>query len=181
MEILAGNRLRPSALDSVAGSWRGAPSCAVHLGEAATWNGPDYAGVAHLQLTGDGLWKLRGLLYPEMVVIAPAALARWRAGAELVRRGGRDWRWDLICAARRDGQLTLTRRTLADCDPRSLGRWARWRAWRSGMFRYYRDSDGLVARVRMLRHFEQSARRASQFLPMPLQHMGTRVWYRLAR
>ena len=141
-----------------------------------------YASVARLRLTGDDLWKLDGLLYPEMLGLAPAALREWPAGEDIVRGQGPHWRWKLtVPLSARSGNWSLLRRTLADCTPGTLGQFASIDALRGGMLRFYRRCDEQPIRVRPLRRLESKARLASQLLPTRIQHLGTRLWYRLAR
>ncbi len=180
-EVLEGNRLCPSALDSLALSYTENSSATVHLGEAVGWIRRNPIDVSRMRLLDEQTWKLEGLLYPEMVFLAPAALARWADGDRIVQPAQPYWRWHLIQAAGPQNQLALLRRTLADCDMRSMGPLARLKAFRAGMSELYRRSDGQQIKVRLLRRFESPARKLSLILPVRLQYWGTRLWYRLSR
>jgi hypothetical protein len=178
--VHAGNRLRPSALNSLALSLADAGACSVHLGEVVVWRGDRYRGIARIRYTGDEMWRIEKLLYPEMFFLSPSALAKWPAGQAVLEKAGEDWRWNLLLAARVENQLAIVRRTLADCDRSSLP-WLAWiKAFRAGMLDFHR-LDNRPAPVPLLRRFERRIRMLSQLLPQSLQHVGTKWWYRLTR
>ncbi|HTW95008.1 MAG TPA: glycosyltransferase family 1 protein [Tepidisphaeraceae bacterium] len=177
-QLAATDRLCPSAMDSLALAWRTDAGKALVIGEVRTWRRGKYTGVSRLRQTGDDMWKLEGQLYPPMLFIAPAALAQWPAGLDILRLGGTNWRWDLLRAGFRANQIALVRRTLADCQWEPVG-WLS--AMRSGIHAFYRCGDGARAPVPVLRKFEETARRLSQSLPVPLQKAGATVWYRVTR
>ncbi|HZK81314.1 MAG TPA: glycosyltransferase, partial [Humisphaera sp.] len=179
-QMAAGNRLRPSGLDSLAGSLAENPSSGVHLGEVIVWRGDRYRGIARLRYTGDDMWRIEKLLYPEMFFLSPAALAKWPAGQAIIDNGAEDWRWKLLLAARVENQLAIVRRTLADCDRSSLPRLAWIKAFRAGMLDFHR-LDNRPSPVPILRRFERRIRMLSQLLPQSVQHLGTKWWYRLTR
>lgn len=173
-QLSTGERQRGSALDSLRYSFRAEPSKAVHIGEVCVWRGEEYAGVSRLRRTGDELWKIEGMLYPAMIFISPRALARWPEGMAIFSGGGADWQWKLVRAAFAAKQIAHLRRTLADCVEEHGIRG-------KGMSRYYRCEDGRMAGAPLLRRFEESVRRISQRLPLPVQRAGTVLWYRMAR
>jgi len=181
-EVIEGNRLKPSAMDSLTWSHLTAPEKSVYLGECFQWRGDHFVGVSRLRLTGDGLWKMEGLLYPEALFINPRTL---RNGASHVGEtngnGVEEWRWDLLREARYSGQLFLTRRTMADCDQATLGPKASKQAARAGMFNYYNVSNDRSVKVRLMRRVEPVVKRAARVLPMKWQDAGTRIWYHISR
>jgi glycosyltransferase involved in cell wall biosynthesis len=148
------------------------PDKSVQVAEVYTTRRGRRVGVSRLAITADDLLKLEGRLYPEMIQLNPAALAKWPRGKEIADRNSRDWRWEIILAAWRDGQLAIVRRTVADCDANQPGA----RCY-SGFYR----ADGQPARVSFLRRFEKQIRDASQLLPLTLQRMGASAWYRITR
>ncbi len=181
-EVLEGNRLKPSALDSLTWSYLMAPDKAVYLGECYQWRGEHFVGVSRLRLTGDGLWKMEGFLYPEALFFNPRVLAQWPAGMKrMAEEGVEDWRWELLREARYAGQLFLSRRTLADCDQATLGPNAGKQAARVGMFHYYNVSSERSVKVKLMRRVEPVIKRAARVLPMKWQDAGTRLWYHLSR
>lgn len=179
-EILPGNQLRPTALQSLAACFDPQDSAAVYLGEAAVFAGSRYHSVSRLVFTGDEMWKLEGLLFPEMLFLRAAVLEHWTSGRQIVEAGGSNWRWELLLAAKRAGRLRVVRRTLADCRRPRLWPLALLHALSAGMLDFYR-MDNQPVRVPLLRRFERRARVLCRFLPAPLQHAGTRLWYRLTR
>jgi glycosyltransferase involved in cell wall biosynthesis len=148
------------------------PEKSVQVAEVYTTRRGRRVGVSRLTITGDNLLKLEGRLYPAMIQLSPPALARWPEGKEIFDRKSPDWRWEIILAASRDGQLAILRRTVAKCDAnQSDGR--RY----SGFYRL----DGTPARVSFLRRFEKQVRHVSQFFPLSVQRAGATAWYRLTR
>lgn len=180
-EILEGHRLTASAARSLAWGWSALGRKAVYLGEVYDRHSPQRLDVGRLRLTGDGLWKLEGFLYPEMMFICPSELAGWSEGNDLVAKSGGDWRWELLREARTHDRLALLRRNLAECEQESISLASRRHALQHGMSAYYYCTDDKRAKVRLLRRFEPLARALCRLLPLNIQHMGTRLWYRLAR
>jgi hypothetical protein len=168
-------------MHSLAWAYFTQPDKPVYLGESYDWNHERFTGVARLRLTGDALWKLEGFLYPEMMFINAAAMADWPRGEALARQSGPEWHWELLREARPAGKIFLMRRTLCDCDQVSISAAARKHAALRGINRYYRVADEKPAKVRLLRHLEPLAKSFCRLLPMPWQHAGTRIWYRMAR
>ncbi len=150
-EVIEGGRFKSSGLDSVAWGFLQDPGKPVFLGESMDWNGPRFVGAARLRLTGDGLWKMEGYLYPELLFINPQILAAWPEGLKKALDGGDEWRWELLREARRVDRLFLLRRTLADTDQLLIGPRANRDAAKAGMFRYYNADNERRVKVRMLR------------------------------
>jgi hypothetical protein len=180
-EMIEGHRFKTSGLDSLAWAYLSEPNQPVQLGESMEWHGPQFVGTARLRLTGDGLWKIEGYLYPELLFINPRALELWPEGLQRALEGGDEWRWELLRLARRDGRLMLSRRTIADTDQLIVGPRANRDAARVGMFDYYNASSERSVKVRLLRRVEPIVKRAAGILPRKWQDAGTRLWYHLAR
>lgn len=180
-EISEGHRLTNTASASLAWAWNTMPGKVVYLGEVFNQLSAQRWDVSRLRLTGDGLWKLEGFLYPEMMFICPARLAAWPGGAELVNAAGGTWRWELLREARAQDKLALPRRNLAECEQDAISLATRRHALQQGMAAYYTCADDKRAKVRLLRRFEPIARAMCRLLPLSIQHMGTRLWYKLAR
>lgn len=179
--IAEGGRFKPSAMDSVAWGYLHDPTKPVLLGEAMDWNGEQFVGTARMRLTGDGLWKMEGFLYPELLFINPAALADWPAGHARATGGGDEWRWDLLREARHCGRLLLLRRTIADTDRQTIPAQMNRQAARSGMYAYHDATNERNVKVRLLRRMEPVIKRAARILPLKWQDAGTRLWYHMAR
>lgn len=180
-EIMEGHRLKISGLDSVAWGYLYEPDKPIHLAEAMEWHGKQFVGISRLRLTGDGLWKLEGYLYPEMMYINPRLLDLWPEGVAAVEQGQAEWRWELLRLARSRGKLLLSRRTVADTDRAILGPHAKRRAAKAGMFDYYGAQSEASVKVKLLRRVQPLVKRASLVLPLRWQDAGTRLWYHLAR
>lgn len=180
-EVIEGNRFKTTGLDSLAWGYLQEPDKAVHLGEAMEWRGEGFVGIARMRLTGDGLWKLEGYLYPELLFINPRALAAWPEGRQRAADAGEEWRWDLLRDARRSDRLFMSRRTLADCDQLAIAPRANRHAAKVGMFDYYNAANERSVKVRLLRRVEPVVKRAARVLPMKWQDAGTRLWYHFSR
>jgi hypothetical protein len=180
-ELFEGNRLKISGLDSAAWGYLDAPDKAVYFGEVMAWRGPQFVDVARFRLTGDGLWKLEGFLFPEMMFLAPAAMDAWPEGKQVMRSAGAEWRWELLRAAHSANRLFLTRRTLGDCDHHAVAAYAQAVATQAGINQFHNVATNQVARVRLLRYVEPGIKRAASVLPRKWQDAGTRLWYHLSR
>ncbi|HET6249252.1 MAG TPA: glycosyltransferase family 1 protein [Tepidisphaeraceae bacterium] len=181
-EIIEGHRFKTSGLDSLAWGYLQEPDMPVQLGEAMEWSGEQFVGTARLRLTGDGLWKMEGYLYPELLFVNRRALEAWPAGLnKALAGGGEAWRWDLLREARREGRVFLSRRTLVDTDQLVIGPRANRSAAKAGMFHYYNVDSERSVKVRLLRRMEPVVKRAARVLPLKWQDAGTRLWYHLAR
>ncbi|HSV16507.1 MAG TPA: glycosyltransferase family 1 protein, partial [Tepidisphaeraceae bacterium] len=180
-ELFEGNRFKISGLDSAAWAYLEAPDKPVQLGEAMAWRGPQFVDIARFRLTGDGLWKLEGFLFTEMMFIAPAAMDAWTEGKQAIRDAGAEWRWELLRAAHSADRLFLTRRTLGDCDQHAVTAYAQAVASYAGINQYHTVATNQVARVRLLRYVEPGIKRAASVLPRKWQDAGTRLWYHLSR
>lgn len=177
-ELLAGyNALLPTALHSLARAHRHEPNKAVYLGEA--WENRDGGRTcsARLRQMGDGLWKLEGFLYPEMMFLSSQRMARWQA-AEGATGDVRLWRWALLKEAHRAGQLCLMRRTLAACDRSCVSIAARYWALQEGVQAVYQH-NGEPHRGRWLYLLKPLLRPASRILPAAMRAKGKRAWQHL--
>ena len=181
-EIIEGHRFKASGLDSLAWGYLQEPDMPVQLGEAMEWSGEQFVGTARLRLTGDGLWKMEGYLYPELLFINPRALEAWPDGLNKALAGGGDeWRWELLREARREGRVFISRRTIVDTDQLIIGPRVNRTAAKAGMFHYYNVDSERSVKVRLLRRMEPIVKRAARVLPLKWQDAGTRLWYHLAR
>ncbi|MDB5288794.1 MAG: glycosyl transferase, group 1 [Phycisphaerales bacterium] len=180
-EIIEGNRFKTTGLDSIAWGYLQEPDKAVHLGEAMEWRGEAFTGTARMRLTGDGLWKLEGYLYPELLFLNVHAMDAWPEGCRRAAEAGEEWRWELLREARRNDRLFMSRRTLADCDQLIIGPRANRQAAKVGMFDYYNAANERSVKVRLLRRVEPVVKRAARVLPLKWQDAGTRLWYHFSR
>jgi hypothetical protein len=133
-----------------------------------------------MRLTGDGLWKMEGYLYPETLFFNPSAMREWPQGVQRAI-DGLEWRWEVVREARYRGKLMMLRRTLADCDQSTISTQATKQASRAGMFDYYNAASERSVKVRLMRRVEPVIKRAARVLPLKWQDAGTRLWYHLAR
>lgn len=179
-EVLEGNRFKPSGLTSLAWGYLVEPDKAIYLGECMQWRGDHFVGISRLRLTGDGLWKVEGYLYPDLIFFNVRAMRDWTPG--LARAAdGPEWRWEVVREARHGGRLMMLQRTLADCDVSTISAQANRQAARAGMFDYYNAASERSVKVRLMRRAEPIIKRAARVLPMKWQDAGTRLWYHLAR
>jgi len=178
-ELTPGAALLPTALHSLAWGWRHLPDKPMLLGEVWERERGEIVRTSRLRLLGDGLWKLEGFVYPEMLAINVAALERWPAGLQLVQAAGADWRWELVRRAHQAGQLGLLQRTLAECDPARVTYTARCRALRAGVGGTY-AGNGELHGGRWLQRFKPILRPASRVLPEGWREKGKRIWRHLS-
>lgn len=180
-ELVAGrSRLLPTALQSLTWGWSQAAVKPLYLGEA--WQEPGggpVRSVARLRVLGDGNWKFEGFVYPELLFLAPLALARWELGLTIARANGPDWRWQLLKAARQAEQLFLLRRSLAVCDPARVALGDRLRAAAAGVEAVYAE-DGRL-RGGWLQRLKPVLKPASLVLPAGLRRHGESLWRQLTR
>ena len=179
-ELLEGNRFKPSAMTSIAWGALAEPDKAIYLGESMQWRGDQFLGITRMRLTGDGLWKMEGYLYPETMFFNPRIMAQWPQGLQRATEGD-EWRWELLREARHAGKLMMLRRTLADCDQGTISAQTNRKAAKAGMFDYYNVTNERSVKVRLMRRVEPVIKRAARTLPMKWQDAGTRLWYHLAR
>jgi hypothetical protein len=154
VEVGEGCRLLPGALEAAAVAWQREPGKRVYLGEAYETVGGKRREVAYLRFTGDGLYRFEGGAYPAMVF----------------RRPGDRKALEAVYSERRDSEVCLLRRTVAECE----------RTGRGGE-PYRRVDTNEVVRVSPLRRWEGAAKRLSMRLPVRAQHVGRRVWFALTR
>lgn len=173
-QVIEGNRFKPSALDSVAWSFLEAPEAALYLGESMDWRGEAFVGTARLRITGAGLWKFEGYLYPELLFFNHKAMEAWPQGTGRALEGGTEWRWELLRAARAEGRLFLSRRTLADTDQLIVGP-------RSMLNNGHAARYANTHRAKMMRRLERPIKRAARLLPIRVQRVGTNFWYLLGK
>ncbi len=176
---LAGhNRLTATALHSVGYAYRREPGKAAYLGEAWEVSPSGITDSARLRRLGDGLWKLQGFIYPEMLFVRPAALTA--ESRRMMGEAGREWRWELVKELHRSGRLALLRRTLGICNAASVSLMARYRAGRAGV-EVVQGLNGQHAPAGWLTSFQPVLRPMSRLLPDPLREKGKRVWRHLTQ
>lgn len=197
LELCAGHALLPTALHSLAVGYARDADAPVFVGEVwetqparlispgrtspvapAAAHLPAVCGNARLRLLGDGLWKIERNLYPEMLALAPANLARWEGITDQLHAAGGDWRWELLKAAHRQGRLSLLRRSLATCDVSQAALSAHLRAACTGVEAIY-DADGVPQPGGWLQRLKPVLRPASRVLPESLRSKGRRIWRHL--
>lgn len=170
----ASGELRPSAIRSLLRAAEEQPSAAVLIGEAwETDRDGRVTRVSRLRRLGNGLWKVDGFIFPEMVFLVPAQFAQW--GAPPVE--GPEWRWPVVKLAHQQGRLGLVRRSLAVCRSSfaSLPAWGH--AVRSGLLTSHQadgtPAPGRLGRVKVL------LRPLASILPGYWRQKGRQVWHRL--
>lgn len=173
-----GGGLLPTALHSLATAFRSDPSRPLYIGEAWEWRHGCVIGDARLRRMGDGLWRLQGFLYPEMLWINPVALERWPEAAGLIRDNGGEWRWVLTREAHREGRIHQLRRTLALVDPSRVSLAERFRAGQAGLGIVH-STNGTAHRGGWLSRLEPVLRPASRVLPARVREHGKRIWQHL--
>lgn len=180
-EALEGHAFKSSAMDSLLWGFTTAPDKSIYLGEAMEWQADHFLRIARMRLTGDGLWKMEGFLFPEILFINVSSFSNWRQDADSLASDPIEWRWDLLRTARTEQQLFLLRRTLADCDLNSVGVLARYHAVRAGMYRFYSVEHDRRVKIGALRRVQPVVKSLASILPQRWQDRGTRVWYSLIR
>lgn len=173
-----GGGLLPTALHSLAWAFRRDPTKAVYLGEAWEWHHGRVIGDARLRLMGDGLWRVQGYLYSEIMWINPAATKAWSDVGNLIREGGSDWRWPLAREAQRSGRISLLKRTLALVDPARVSFAQRFRAGQAGLGAIH-SANGTAHATGWLARLEPVLRPASRVLPSSVREHGKRIWQHL--
>lgn len=178
-EVLAGtSEILPTAPHSLAWGYQSQPDEPVYLGEAWESEHGRVARAARLRLLHTGDWRLEGYLYPEMLGIAPAAVAAWPTAHDAITAAGRDWRWALIKLAHQQQRRVLLRRTLAICDPSSISLMERLRTLRHGVGGDT-GSNGHVRGGGWLYNLKPILRPASKILPGRWREKGKRIWRHL--
>lgn len=173
-----GGGLLPTALHSLATAYRSDPDRPLYIGEAWEWRHGRVIGDARLRRMGDGLWRLQGFLYPEMLWVNPAALERWTEAAALIRDSGSAWRWVLTREAHREGRIHQLRRTLALVDPSRVSLAERFRAGQAGLGIVH-SANGAAQRGGWLSRLEPVLRPASRVLPTRVREHGKKIWQHL--
>ncbi|MGE0480891.1 MAG: glycosyltransferase [Phycisphaerae bacterium] len=171
-------RLAPTALHSLAATHLRDGARPLYVGEVWEMRGDDVHGVARLRLLPDGLWKLEGYLYPEMMYFQPRHVSAWGEAAAAIRAAGADWRWALLKAAHRTQRATVVRRTLALCETGAVGLAARVRAVHAGVESVY-SANGEALKGGWLSRLKPVLKPASRLLPAGVRAKGTRLWRHL--
>jgi len=197
-EVVAGyGRLLPTALHSLIQAATPESDHYVLLGEVWERRKGRIEGVGRLRLMGDGLRRLEGFLYPEMMFLGRSAFQRWRQASEridatpdspktdgngeLPARSGDPslWRWDMVCDALRVERLTLVRRSFAECDPACFSIRDRIRAAQKGMTATYQDNEP-VAQRSWIRSLVPVIQAAGRILPSSVREKGKRIYDHLS-
>ncbi|MBL8878872.1 MAG: glycosyltransferase family 4 protein [Phycisphaerales bacterium] len=173
-----GGGLLPSALHSLASCFHRDRSRSIYLGEAWEWHHGRVIGDARLRLMGDGLWRMQGFLYPEMMWLNPEAMSRWEAVDDLVREGGGAWRWTITREAQLSGRIALLKRTLALIEPGRVSLADRFRAGQAGLGVVH-QANGTPHSSGWLSRLEPVLRPASRVLPTRVREHGKRIWQHL--
>jgi hypothetical protein len=178
--LTEGNRLKRTALDSLAWGSFAAPDKPILLGESMDWKSGAFLGIARLRVVADELWRFDAYLYPELFCVNLRALKDWPEGRELAATSGSQWRWEMLRLGRQSDRVFVMRRTLADTDRGTISPVAAQQAARAGMNQYQSASGKTTWRGRAMRVGEPVFKVAAKTLPMKWQAAGTRLWYRIA-
>lgn len=173
-----GGALLRTALHSLAWGYHRDPNKTVYLGEVWEWHHGRVVGDARLRLMGDGLWRMQGFLYPEMMWLNPTAMESWDAADGLIHDGGEAWRWSVTREAQRSGSIALLKRTLALVEPSRVSLADRFRAGQAGLGVLH-SANGTAHANGWLSRLEPVLRPASRVLPSRVREHGKRIWRHL--
>lgn len=171
-------RLAPTALHSLAATYLRDGARPLYVGEVWEMHHDAVQSVARLRLLPDGLWKLEGFLYPEMLYFQPRQVLAWSEGLAAIRRAEAEWRWALLKAAHRLERAAVVRRTFARCESGEVGLGARMRAVRAGVESVY-SANGEALRGGWLSRLKPVLKPASRLLPAGVRAKGMRLWRHL--
>lgn len=176
---LSDARLVPEAGVALAAALAERPDALLYVGEAIEEG--RRPGLCRLRRTADDLWRLDGGLWPAMLFVnAEVARRMLKEGVALpMPLDSPAGRWRLLRLARRMRRLALVEQLVSSAVAGRRTLVGRASAWMRGQRLYYRVADDRPAPAASLRAFEGVLKRCAALMPLGVQHLATRLWYRM--
>jgi len=178
-EIRNGASIEKTVIKSILWAYFEYPKSIMYLAEVLQSNNGEIHN-CRLSKTGNGHWKMRGWLHPEMIILnakniislKPKEKKKWNDWSI-------DWRHNFLCELHMRGDVCIVKRTLATTPNTENNLFEKIKQHRISANLYYRIIDNNLKFDSTIILVEPMLRLLAKFLPATMRSKGKKIWIHL--